>query len=106
MIPAVFLTLLPLVLYQDVPAEFISGLKGALTVSMITLLIMSACIGNLAGSIAADAERGLYAKLLSMPVKAWHEGFGRVLSVWFLVLAPVPRSQAAHMSYWGVCFSD
>ena len=86
MIPAVFLILLPLMLYQDVPAELISGLKGALTVSMITLLIMSACIGNLAGSIAADAERGLYAKLLSMPVKAWHEGFGRVLSTWFFCL--------------------
>jgi len=86
MIPAVFLILLPLMLYQDVPAELISGLKGALTVSMITLLIMSAGIGNLAGSIAADAERGLYAKLLSMPVKAWHEGLGRVLSVWFFSL--------------------
>lgn len=86
MIPAVFLVLLPFVLYQDVPAEFIGGLKGALTVSMITLLIMSAGIGNLAGSIASDAGRGLYEKMLSMPVKAWHEGFGRVLSVWFFCI--------------------
>ncbi|MGY5861508.1 MAG: ABC transporter permease [Candidatus Thorarchaeota archaeon] len=86
MIPTVFLIIVPLMLYQDVPTEFLSGMKGALSVSMMTLLIMSACIGNLAGSVAADAKRGLYAKLSSMPVKAWHEGFGRVLSAWFFCL--------------------
>ncbi len=80
-VPLFFLILLPVTMI-DIPDLLMPQLKGFITLTMITLLIMSATQSNLAGFIAADRERGLYRKILSMPVVLWKEGAGRVLAVW------------------------
>ena len=80
-IPLFFLILLPLVMI-DTPDVFMPQLKGFITLTMITMLIMSVTQANLAGFIAADRERGLFRKIQSMPVKLWKECTGRIFAVW------------------------
>ena len=81
-VPLFFLIVIPLVFYVDAPKEVMPNLKGGLTLTMVTLLIMTAGQANLPGSIASDKGRGLYLKMASMPVKPWKEALGRVLAVW------------------------
>lgn len=80
-IPLFFMIILPNTIL-DIPQEFIPQVKGFITITMVSLLIMSAGQANLAGFIAADRNRGLYRKLSSMPVIFWKETLGRVLAVW------------------------
>ena len=78
-VPLFFLLVLP-VMYGGVPADVVSKLKGGLTITMVTFLAMTAGQSNLPGSIATDGERGLYLKMVSMPVSPWLEGLGRILA--------------------------
>ncbi|TRO49107.1 ABC transporter permease [Candidatus Bathyarchaeota archaeon] len=78
-VPLFFLLVLP-VMYGSVPADVVSRLKGGLTLTMVTFLVMTAGQSNLPGSIATDGERGLYLKMASMPVSPWLEGLGRMLA--------------------------
>ena len=79
-VPLFFLIVLP-VMYSSVPGDVVSSLKGGLTLTMITFLVMTAGQSNLPGSIATDGERGLYMKMTSMPVNPWLEGLGRTLAI-------------------------
>jgi len=79
-VPLFFLMVLP-VMYSGVPDEVVSSLKGGLTLTMVTFLVMTAGQSNLPGSIAMDGERGLYLKMTSMPVSPWLEGLGRILAI-------------------------
>lgn len=79
-LPIFFLIMIPLTI-SVLPTDVLSGLKGAMSLTMITLLTMTAGQADLAGSIASDIERGLYLKIASMPVRPWKEGLGRVLAV-------------------------
>jgi len=79
-VPIFFLLVMP-IMWGDVPEETISSLKGSLSLTMITFLIMIAGQSDLAGSIASDGERGLYLKIASMPVKPRKEGLGRVFGI-------------------------
>jgi ABC-type polysaccharide/polyol phosphate export permease len=81
MLPIFFLLVLPLVLFQNVPAEYMPLTRGFLTIAMITLLIMGTSISNLPGSIAADRNHDLYSKLSSMPVHPVYECIGRIITV-------------------------
>ncbi|OLS19673.1 MAG: hypothetical protein ThorAB25_29120 [Candidatus Thorarchaeota archaeon AB_25] len=81
LLPVFFLIVLPLVLFQQVPMEFMPALRGFLVIAMITLLIMATAISNLPGSIAADRDHGLYSKLSSMPVNPVYECLGRIVTV-------------------------
>ncbi|MGY5859358.1 MAG: ABC transporter permease [Candidatus Thorarchaeota archaeon] len=81
MLPIFFLIVLPLVLFQNVPAEVMPATLSFLVIAMITLLIMSTAISNLPGSIAADRDKDLYSKLASMPVHPLHECVGRIITV-------------------------
>ena len=81
LVPVFFLIVLPLVLFQDVPIEFMPALRGFLVIAMITLLIMSTAMSNLPGSIAADRDHDLYSKLSSMPVNPVYECLGRIVTV-------------------------
>jgi len=81
MIPVFFLIVLPMMLFRDVPLEFMPALKGYLVIAMVTLLIMSTAMSNFPGSIAADREHDLYSKLSSMPVNPVYECMGRVVTV-------------------------
>ena len=80
-VPLFFLAVLP-VMYSGVPGDIVPGLKGGLTITMATFLVMTAGQSTLPGSVAMDMERGLYLKMASMPVNPWKEGAGRVLAVW------------------------
>ena len=78
-VPLFFLIVLP-VMYSGVPGDVVSSLKGGLSLTMVTFLVMTAGQSNLPGSIATDGERGLYLKMSSMPVSPWLEGLGRILA--------------------------
>jgi ABC-2 type transport system permease protein len=80
-IPIFFLIVLPVVMFQSVPIEFLPALRGFLVIAMVTLLIMSTAVSNLPGSIAADRGNDLYSKLSSMPVSPYYECLGRILTV-------------------------
>ena len=80
-VPLFFLTVLPL-MFGEAPAGVIGNLKGGLTITMVTFMVMTAGQSNLPGSIATDRERGLYLKMASMPVSPWKEGVGRIIAVW------------------------
>jgi ABC-2 type transport system permease protein len=80
-LPVFFLIVLPMVLFQDVPTEFMPSLRGYLVIAMITLVIMGTAISNLPGSIAGDRDHDLYSKLSSMPVNPVYECLGRIVTV-------------------------
>jgi len=80
-IPIFFLFIVPFMNAGRIPAEATPGLKGFVTLTMTTFLIMTAGQADLAGSVASDTKRGLYLKMASMPVKAWKEGMGRVFGI-------------------------
>jgi ABC-type polysaccharide/polyol phosphate export permease len=81
LIPVFFLLVLPVVLFQDVPMEFMPAIRGFLVIAMVTLLIMTTAMSNLPGSIAADRDHDLYSKLSSMPVNPLYECTGRIVTV-------------------------
>lgn len=80
-IPIFFLLVLPYSLFQDVPSQIMPMLKGYLVIAMITLLVMTTGMSNLAGSIAGDRDHALYSKLSSMPISPWTESLGRIITV-------------------------
>ncbi|MGY5877058.1 MAG: ABC transporter permease [Candidatus Thorarchaeota archaeon] len=80
-VPIFFLLVLPQVLFTGVPEGAMPLLKGYLTIAMIVMLIMTAGMSNLAGSIAGDRNHDLYSKLSSMPISPWSESIGRILTV-------------------------
>lgn len=80
-IPIFFLFLLPVVMFQDVPAGVMPSIKAYLMIAMIILLITSTGVSNLAGSIAGDRDNDLYTKLSSMPVNPMYEVLGRIITV-------------------------
>jgi len=79
--PIFFLLVLPMVLFQDMPAEYMPGFRGYLTIAMVALLVMATAMSNLPGSIASDRDKDLYVKLSSMPVNPLYECMGRVVTV-------------------------
>lgn len=103
-IPLFFLLVFPLILYGGIPKEVASSLKGGLTLTMVTFLLMTAGQANLPGSIATDRERGEYLKMASMPVRPWKEGLGRVLAVWIFALIGAILVLLIGLSY-GATFS-
>lgn len=84
-VPLFFLAVLPM-MYGGVLAGIVPRLKGSLTLTMVTFLVMTAGQSNLPGSIALDTERGLYLKLASMPVSPWKESLGRIIATWIFSL--------------------
>ena len=72
--------LLPVVMFGDAPREFLPTLKGMNTLAQIALMVMITGQSNLAGSIVADRERGLYRKLASMPIMPITEVLGRIFA--------------------------
>ena len=85
-VPLFFLAVLPM-MYGGAPAGVVPRLKGGLTLTMVTFLVMTAGQSNLPGSIAMDTERGLYLKMASMPVSPWKESLGRIIATWIFSLA-------------------
>lgn len=83
--PIFFLLMFPIV-WGGVQKEIVPALKGGLSLTMITFLIMVAGQSDLSGSIASDRERGLYLKIASMPIKPWTEGLGRTFGIWIFSL--------------------
>jgi ABC-type polysaccharide/polyol phosphate export permease len=81
LIPVFFLIVLPMVLFQNVPTEFMPAVRGFLVIAMVTLLIMTVAMSNLPGLIAADRDHDLYSKLSSMPVNPLFECLGRIATV-------------------------
>jgi ABC-2 type transport system permease protein len=69
----------------NAPEDVIAQIRGTVTISMTVFALMTAGMANLPGNIAADRERGLLAKLMSMPVKPWKDFAGRILA--FLVFS-------------------
>ena len=80
-VPIFFLLVLPQVLFTGVPEGYMPLMKGYLTIAMIVMLIMTAGMSNLSGSIAGDRDHDLYSKLSSMPISPWFESIGRILTV-------------------------
>jgi ABC-type polysaccharide/polyol phosphate export permease len=79
--PLFFLIVLPVLLFQNMPAEALPIMRGYLVISMCTFMIMITAISNLPGSIAADRDHDLYSKLSSMPISPVSECIGRILTV-------------------------
>ncbi|MGC1122788.1 MAG: ABC transporter permease [Candidatus Methanofastidiosia archaeon] len=79
-IPIFFVLIMPF-MWGDAPQEIMPPLKGGLCLTMITFMIMVAGQSNLAGSIASDRERGLYLRIISMPVTPLKEAVGRICGI-------------------------
>ena len=80
LLPIFFVLMLPL-MWGDIPQEVVSSLKGGVSLTMITFMVMVAGQSNLAGSITSDRERGLYLKIISMPITPLKEAVGRICGV-------------------------
>jgi len=100
-VPLFFLAVLPM-MYGGAPAGVVSGLKGGLTLTMVTFLVMTAGQSNLPGSIAMDTERGLYLKMASMPVSPWKESLGRIIATWIFSLVGAALMLSAGLLYGAV----
>ena len=100
-VPLFFLAVLPM-MYGGAPAGVVSSLKGGLTLTMVTFLVMTAGQSNLPGSIAMDTERGLYLKMASMPVSPWKESLGRIVATWIFSLVGAALMLSAGMLYGAV----
>lgn len=79
-IPIFFVLIMPF-MWGDAPQEVMPPLKGGLCLAMITFMMMVAGQSNLAGFIASDRERGLYLRIISMPVTPLKEAIGRILGI-------------------------
>lgn len=100
-VPLFFLAVLP-IMYGGAPAGVVPGLKGGLTLTMVTFLVMTAGQSNLPGSIAMDTERGLYLKMASMPVSRWKESLGRIVATWIFSLVGAALMLSAGLLYGAV----
>ena len=100
-VPLFFLAVLPM-MYGGAPAGVVSGLKGGLSLTMVTFLVMTAGQSNLPGSIAMDTERGLYLKMASMPVSPWKESLGRIIATWIFSLVGAALMLSAGLLYGAV----
>ncbi len=78
--PLLFIFLLPIVFFGNIPQDFLPTLKGMNTLAQITLTIMIIGQSNLSGSIVADRERGLYRKIASLPLNPVKEVLGRIFA--------------------------
>jgi ABC-2 type transport system permease protein len=88
-IPLFFVLVMP-IMWGDLPPTVLPPLKGGLSLTMISFLIMIGGQSNLAGSIATDRGRGLYVKIASMPISPLKEGLGRILGIFiYLILGAV-----------------
>jgi len=65
----------------DAPEYVIPYIRGSITISMTVFALMIAGMANLPGNVAEDRERGLFSKLMSMPVKPWRDFVGRILGL-------------------------
>jgi ABC-2 type transport system permease protein len=65
----------------DAPAEIVAYTRGAISISMMVFGLMMAGMANLPGNIAQDRERGLLAKVMSMPISPWRDFTGRILAL-------------------------
>jgi ABC-2 type transport system permease protein len=65
----------------DAPAEIVAHTRGAVSISMMVFGLMTAGMANIPGNIAQDRERGLLAKVMSMPVSPWRDYAGRILAL-------------------------
>jgi nitroreductase len=79
--PAIWLVLGSIVFTSGTPNEWLPQVKGSMTITMIGFALMTAGMGNLAGSIARDKEKGAYQKIASMPVKPWEDALGRLIGL-------------------------
>ena len=66
---------------SSIPGEIAPYARGAFTISMLLFALMIAGMGNLPASIAEDRERGLLAKLKSMPLRPVNDLAGRILGL-------------------------
>lgn len=66
---------------RNAPENVISHVRGSITISLTTFAITIAGMANLPGNIARDRERGLLAKLKSMPVNPWKDFMGRIIGL-------------------------
>ncbi len=78
--PLLFIFIVPVVFFGDVPRDFLPTLKGMNTLAQIALTVMIVGQSNLSGSIVADRERGLYRKISSLPLNPVKEVLGRVFA--------------------------
>jgi ABC-2 type transport system permease protein len=79
--PAIWLVLGSIVFTSGTPNEWLPQVKGSMTITMIGFALMTAGMGNLAGSIARDKEKGAYQKIASTPVKPWEDALGRLIGL-------------------------
>jgi len=79
--PAIWLVLGSVVFTRGTPEEWLPQMKGSITITMIGFALMTSGMGNLAGCIGRDKERGIYQKIASMPVKAWEDALGRLMGI-------------------------
>ena len=79
--PALWVVLVSVVLISGVPGEILPQTRGAVTISMMGLGLITSGIVNLAGSIAGDKERGIHHKFVSTPLKAWEDALGRLMGL-------------------------
>jgi len=64
-----------------VPKELVPSIRGSITICMMVFALTIAGMANLPGNIAEDRERGLLAKLKSMPISPWKDFGGRILGL-------------------------
>lgn len=79
--PSIWLVLASLVFTSGTPAEWLPQVKGSMTITMIGFAVMTAGMGNLAGCIARDKEKGTYQKIASTPIRHWEDALGRLVGL-------------------------
>jgi ABC-type multidrug transport system permease subunit len=65
----------------DAPEDVLPFVRGAITIPMMVFALMIAGMANIPGNIGEDRERGLLARLKSMPVSPWKDFSGRFLAL-------------------------
>ncbi len=65
----------------DAPKDVVPYIRGSITISMMVFALMIAGMANLPGNIAEDRQRGLLAKLASMPLRPWKDFVGRTFGM-------------------------
>ena len=73
----------------NTPPEVVPSVRGSITTSMAVFALMIAGMANLPGNIAEDRERGVLAKLRSMPIEPWKDLVGRLCGLILLAAVAV-----------------
>jgi len=93
--PIIWVVIDCFVFAKQVPEEYVALTRGSFTIAMMVFAAAMAGMISFPSGVASDRERGLFLKLLSMPMNPWRDSLGRLLGLFAFAILAVALTFAA-----------